>query len=305
MNDGLAGMLRIVASAGWLLIALLTVVVLVISFRRKTPRALELGAWIALVLVCIVTITTSGNVQTRALTGATLWGAARIGEMVAAVSRQSTLTWLHGARFAIAGVMVLVLAVDVFALALVSTRRQANAWAPVSRLGDWMVLPRLSAAEARVAAPTAIDEINRRFNSWVAAAAPATMAWSIVLFQRWRAVELPRVARGLRDFSLVAATAWRRVARGRAQLGEVRIARVRAPSMDAAPRITRSKRTRAKTPEIGPRIVPIKSVRKRAARAKPGATTRKPRERAAAGPTRTVTRIDKNGSAKRQDRLAS
>lgn len=305
VSDGLGGTLGIVALTGWPLIAVLIALVLVVSFKRKTPRALELAAWVTLVLVCVLTIASNGNPQARALTTDTVWGAGRIVGMISSVSWQATSTWLHGDRFAIANVAVLVFAVDVFALALVSSRRKADAWIPVSRLGDWMVLPRLSAVEARVAAPSAIDGINRRFNSWVAAAAPATLAWSILLFNRWRTVDAPRVALGLREFSLVAATAWRRVAGGRAQVGEVRIARVIALSTDAVPRTTRTKRARAKRPATGPNIVPIKPVRKRVAGAKAGATTRKPRKRAAAAPTQHVSRIDKNGSAKRPDRLAS
>lgn len=290
---------------GEYLIAVLIALVLVVSFRRQAPRALELGAWVTLVAVCILTVTGNRNPQTRAMTGAAVWGARGILGMVANLSWQATLAWIHDARFAIANLTVFVFALDVFALALVSTRRQASAWTPVTRLGDWMVLPRPSIADPRGAAPSAVDEINRRFNSWGAAAAAAALASSILLLKRLRVVELPRAARGVRGFSLAAAVAWRRVAGGRAQLGEVRIGRVSAASVDAGLSSTRTRRTRARTKAIGPNIVPITLVRKRAAKANAGTTTRKPRKRAVAGAARTGSRIDKNGPAKRPDRLAS
>lgn len=292
---------------GEYLIAVLIAAAVLVSFRRKTPRVLELAIWITLVLVCVLTITSNRNPQVRALTGAIVWGAGRIVGMVAAVSWQATLTWLYGARFAIADVTVFVFVVDVFALALVSTRRQANAWIPVTKLGEWMVLPRLSIGEPQGVAPSAVDEINRRFNSWGAAAAAATLAWSILLFKRWRQVELPRAGRGLRDFSLGAAVAWRRVARARTQLGEVRISHVVAASTDATPEATRSKRAGAKTAAVVADIVPIKSPRKSAAKAHTGKTPRKRRRREPPIPLRPDSGIDTNGSAKRnrQGRLAS
>jgi len=293
---------------GEYLIAVLIAAAIVVSFRRKTPRVLELAVWITLVWVCVLTIRSNGNPQARALTSATVWGASMIVGMIAAVSGHDTLMWLYGARFAIADLTVLVFAVDVLALALVSTKRQADAWIPVTRLGDWMLLPRLSIAEPYRPAPSAVDEINQRFNSWAPSAAAASLAWSILLIKRWRNFEFPRAARGLKNFSLVAGVAWRRVAAGRPQLGEVRISHVvLAPSTDAAQEAIRSKGAAAKPAPLGVNIVAIKSLGESGAEAHAGTTPRRRRGRAAPIPPPPDSGIDKNGSPKRhrQDRLAS
>ena len=292
---------------GEYLIAVLAAAAVVVSFRRKTPRVLELAVWIALVWVCFLTITGNRSPQVRSLTDATVWGASRIAGMIAAVSGQDTLSWLYSVRFEIADVTVLVFALDVFALALVSTKRQADAWIPVTRLGDWMVLPRLSLAERHSPAPSAVDEINRRFNSWAPAAAAAIATWSIDHFKRWRKFELQPAASALKNFSVVAGVAWRLVAQGRTQLGEVRISHVLPASTDAATSPIRSKRAGPKAAAVGADIVALDSLRKSVAKAKLGTTPRKRRRRAAPIPPPPHSRIDKNGPAKRhrQGRLAS
>jgi len=166
------------------LIAALVAMVIVVTFRRKAPKALELAVWVSLVWVCVLTITSAGNPQARALTNATVWGAGRIVGTIAGLTGQDVLRWMYGIRFAIAGWVVLIFVLDLFVLALVSTRRQANSWIPVTRLGEWMVLPRLHAGEPERAAISGVDEINQRLNVWGARAAAASLAWA-TLFVIW------------------------------------------------------------------------------------------------------------------------
>jgi len=161
------------------LIAVLVAMVIVVTFRRKMPQALEVAVWATLICVCVLAITNTPNPQARALTTATAWATGRIAGMVVGLSGQGVARSTYGARFVIAGWVVVLFALDLFALALVSTRRQANSWIPVTRLGEWMVLPRLAPALPERAAVSAVDEINQRLSVWGAAAAASTATWSI------------------------------------------------------------------------------------------------------------------------------
>jgi hypothetical protein len=291
------------------LIAALTAMVIVVAFRRKTPKAIELAVWISLVWVCVLTITSTGNPQARALTNATVWGAGRIVGTIAGLTGQDVLRWMYGTRFAIAGWVVLIFVLDLFVLALVSTRRQANSWIPVTKLGEWMVLPGLHAPEPERAAISGVDEINQRLNVWAARAAAASLAWASLSVIWLRDVEIPAAAGGLKNLESGIGGAWRRVAAGRPQLGEVRISRVVPAPTNAGRGAGRSKRRVAARPApLEPDIVDIKllAARVKARKLQDGTTPRKSRRRTAPIVPQPDARTDKNGPKKhRPSRLAS
>jgi hypothetical protein len=298
------------------LIAVLVAMAIVVTFRRKVPRTLEVAIWATLIYVCVLAITNTPNPQARALTTATAWAAGRIVGMIAGLTGQSVARWTYGERFVIAGWVVVLFALDLFVLALVSTRRQANAWIPVTRLGEWMVLPGLAEAQPARAAVSGVDEINERLNVWGAAAAAATMTWSILFFIWLRDVEIPYAARGLRKVEWGTVAAWRRVAAGRPQLGQLRISRI-VPVLNA---VSSSRRPKvpllAESAPLSSDKVDIKLLAQRADARKAkagrrlapaGATRRSPRRRAVPIAPQPEARTDKNGSKKkhRQGRLAS
>jgi hypothetical protein len=317
----------------------------VVTFRRKMPKALELAAWVVLIGVCIIAISSTRNPQARALTTAAVWGASQIVGTVVELFGQGVLHSMYAARFAIADWVAVLFGVDLLALALVSTKRQANAWIPVTKLGEWMVLPRLSTAEPEHAAVSAVDEINKWFNAWSRVAAASTLTWSTLFIIRLRDVEIPKATRGLRHVALGAGVALRRVAAGRAQVGQVRFSRmeptsavagllVRRPKRLVAPGRPESnergtgmsgrtrvsvdgarktnRRKRQVVVETAPPVMEVVDVDLLGARAKArkvqaGTTPRKPRRRTSPRAPQPRPGKDNNGSEKghRQGRLAS
>lgn len=181
------------------LIGVFVAMALVVTFRRRTHRIVELAVWAGLIWVCVVAVTGTRDLQARELTMATFWGATQVVGTVLDAFRQDAVRWLYATRFLIADWVVLLVGVDVLVLALVSTRRQAVAWVPVTtRLREWMLLPRPRAAQPARAA-SSVDELNQRFNRWIAPVAAAA-ATSSTLFLIWlRDVEIPRAARRLAD----------------------------------------------------------------------------------------------------------
>ena len=255
--------------------------VVVVAFRRKTNRFIELVAWAGLIWVCILTISRVGNPRNFALTTAAVWGTGQIGGMILGVFAQGVLQWVSSARFVIADWVVLLCGVDLLVLALVSTNRRASALLPGTRLREWMVLPRLQAARPAPARPiTAAEEINQRFKAWSGPAAAAGMTWA-TLFVIWlRDVEIPGAARGLKNLAL-------RASNGRLTAGsaprEADVVHINLLAATAA----------ARKAEAGGRI---------------SEAAAKPPTRTLATPTppQADARTDKNGSEKhRQGRLAS
>jgi len=262
------------------LIGVFAAMVVVVAFRRKTNRFIELVAWTGLIWVCILTISRAGNPRTFALTTATVWGAVQIGGMILGVFAQGVLQWMGSARFVIAAWVVLLCGVDLLVLALVSTSRRASAPLPGTRLREWMVLPRLRAARPAPAPFTAAEEINQRFQAWSGLAAAAGMTWA-TLFVIWlRDVEIPSAALGLKNLALRASNG--RLTADSAPL-EADVVHINLLAASAA----------ARKADAGGRV------------AEAAARPRK-RTRSTPKPPQAGARTDKNGSEKhRQGRLAS
>jgi len=162
--------------------------------RRVIPRWFEIGLWVALIFVCWLGIASIREPQARELTDAVNWAAAQIFNTLLGLAGAGMLDILRANRFAIANAMVVILGLDLLALALLSTYRKGRAWQPRVRLRDWMEFPP-AAAPVPVAmpiGPTAIDEMNERWAAATATAGAAAANWSVQFLIWARDVGLPR-----------------------------------------------------------------------------------------------------------------
>jgi hypothetical protein len=195
------------------LIAVFAVMVAIATFRRNTPRAVEVLLWVGLIWVCLLAVTSARDQQSRALTGAALWGASQMVGTIAAVAQQSVVQWLLDRRFLIADWVVLLFGVCLLLLTFLMTRREALGWQPRVRLGDWMELPRVSRPPQRARVTvSAVDEINQRFNVWAPVATAAAMTWLTLLLIWTGDVVIPTTGRKLKGAALRAEMTRRRLA---------------------------------------------------------------------------------------------
>ncbi len=195
-----------------LLIAIFAGMLAIVIMRKNTPRPVELILWIGLIWVCVLGIAGLRDPQARDLTFATLWGLTQIVGSVITVGGQSVVQWMYTSRFVIADWAVLLVGVDLVALAFLTSRRQAEGWQPQVRLRDWMELPPLAQPRPVPVTVSAVDDINRRFNVWAPVAAAAAMTWT-TLFLIWSGdVAMPAMGRKIRKVAVTADGARRRVA---------------------------------------------------------------------------------------------
>jgi hypothetical protein len=170
---------------------------LVPPVRKSIPRPIEVVLWVAFVLVCVVGVISITNPNARELTTSAFWGVDQVTNTLVGLLGAGALAWIVEHRFTIATCAVLVFCVDILALAMVRSYRQALAWWPQVRLGEWIELPRRSPAPEPVVAPNALDELNRKWGAAFAIAGAALLAW-LVHFSSWaRDVLLPRQAERL------------------------------------------------------------------------------------------------------------
>jgi hypothetical protein len=170
---------------------------LVPPVRRSIPRPVEIGLWLALVIACLIGVISITNPHARELTTSAFWGVDQVINTLVGLFGAGILSWIADHRFTIATGLVLVFAIDCFVLAMVRSYRQARAWQPQVRLGEWMELPRLAPATEPVVVPYAVDELNRKWAAAFAVAGAALLAW-LVNFSIWaRDVLLPRQAERL------------------------------------------------------------------------------------------------------------
>lgn len=197
------------------LIALFAALVAFAIMRRGTSRAVEIVLWIGLIWVCVLGLTSTHDKQTRELTTAAVWGATQTVGAVAGIMGQSFLTWLSEHRIAVATWVVLAFGVDLLAIVLLQTHRQAIGWQPRVRLRDWMEMPRpVKPQPVRVPVASGVDELNARFNRWAPLATAGALMWLTLLLIWSLDVLVPAAARGLREAVFAADGARRRVAEG-------------------------------------------------------------------------------------------
>lgn len=194
------------------LIALFAGMILVATFRRRTPLAVEIVLWAGLIWVCILGVTSTHSAAARALTTAAVWGSTQMVGTIATLAEQGSIQWLLDRRFFLADWVVLLFGVDLLVLTLLLTRRQAQGWQPRVRLGDWMELPRIGRPAPAAATVSAVDEINERFNVWAPVATAAALTWLTLLLIWTGDVVIPTTGRKLRGAALRAQMARRRLA---------------------------------------------------------------------------------------------
>jgi len=182
-------------------IALLTGMVaatLVPPVRKSIPRPIEMGGWIALIVVCVVGVMGITNPVVRELTTAAFWGVDQVINTTVGLIGAGIVGWISDNRFPIAKWVLLACGVDILALALLRSYRMSKGWQPVVRLREWIELPRLSApAPAPVVVPYAIDDLNRKWAAATAVAGAAILNGLIHLSIWARDVLLPGQAKRL------------------------------------------------------------------------------------------------------------
>ena len=206
MNDAVVSEVLIALFAGMVGFAIM---------RRGTSRSVELVLWIGLIWVCVLGVTSTHDKQTRELTSAAAWGATQTIGAVGTLLSQNFLAWLSEHRIAVATWVVLAFGIDLLAIVLLQTHRQAVGWQPRVRLRDWMEMPRPGKPQpARVPVASGVDELNEKFNRWAPlATAGALMRLTLLLI--WSLdVMAPAAGRRLRDAAFAADGARRRVAKG-------------------------------------------------------------------------------------------
>ncbi|HLZ95040.1 MAG TPA: hypothetical protein VKT20_06905 [Candidatus Dormibacteraeota bacterium] len=195
-----------------LLIAIFAGMVLIATFRRNTPVAVEIVLWVGLVWVCILGVSDARTPQARALTSAAVWGASQLVGTMAGLAEQGAVQWVADRRFMIADWIVLIFGADLLVLTLLLSHREALGWQPRVRLGDWMELPRLMRPVPVPATVSAVDEINERFNVWAPVATAAALTWLTLLLIWTGDVLIPTTGRKLRGAALRAEMTRRRLA---------------------------------------------------------------------------------------------
>jgi putative Mn2+ efflux pump MntP len=168
---------------------------LVPPVRKSIPRPVEILAWTALVVACVIGIISITSPNARELTTSAVWGIDQVISTLVGLLGAGLLGWLADNRFTVATVVTFVLGADILALALVRSYRKSRGWRPQVRLMEWMELPRLAPASPQpVAVPYALDELNRKWGAAAAIAGATLLTWS-VNFAIWsRDVLLPRQA---------------------------------------------------------------------------------------------------------------
>ena len=171
---------------------------LVPPIRKSIPRPVEILAWTALVVACVIGIISLTSPHARELTTSAAWGIDQVLSTLVALLGAGLVGWLVDNRFAVATVVVFLAGADVMALAMLYSYRKSRGWQPQVRLMEWMELPRLAPTEPEpVVVPYALDGLNRK---WAAATAVAGAALLTGLLNAaiWsRDVLLPRQAERL------------------------------------------------------------------------------------------------------------
>ena len=171
---------------------------LVPPVRKSIPRPVEILAWTALVVACVIGVMSLTSPDARELTTSAVWGIDQVLSTLVGLLGAGFVGWLGDNRFAVATVAVFAVGVDILALAMLHSYRKGRGWQPQVRLVEWMELPRLTVPVAQpVAVPYALDELNRKSAAAAAIAGAAVLTW-LVNFAIWsRDVMLPRQAERL------------------------------------------------------------------------------------------------------------
>jgi hypothetical protein len=164
---------------------------LVSPVRRSVPRWIEALIWIALLVACWLAITNEKEAPVRYLTESVAWGLDQIIKTSFGLILSGLLAWMSDHRYGIADAVVMLLGSDILLLALLRTRRQADALQPRILLGEWIEYPKRG-APAPLEVPYAMDEWNRRAERAAATLGVAFLTWLVNLMVWSRDLVIPR-----------------------------------------------------------------------------------------------------------------
>jgi len=164
---------------------------LVSPVRRSVPRWIEALIWIALLVACWLAVANVKEGHVRYLTESVAWGIDQILRTSFGLLLSGLVAWMSDHRYSIADAVVMLLGADIMLLALLRTRRQAEALEPRILLGDWIEYP-LRREPARVEVPYAMEEWNRRAEHAAAMLGAAFLTWLVNLMIWSRDVVMPR-----------------------------------------------------------------------------------------------------------------
>jgi hypothetical protein len=170
---------------------------LVPPVRKSIPRRIEIVLWFALVVACVIGLISITNPNARELTASAFWGVDQVINTLLGLIGAGAVSWMVDHRFTIATCALVVFSVDVLALAIARSYRQALAWQPQVRLGEWMVMPHRSLEAEPVVVPYALDDLNRKWAAAFAVAGAALLTWLVNISIWARDVLLPRQAERL------------------------------------------------------------------------------------------------------------
>jgi hypothetical protein len=171
---------------------------LVPPVRRSIPRPVEVAMWIALIVACIIGVTSINNPVARELTSSAVWGVDQVLSTTVGLLGTGLLGWIADNRATIAVWVAMGCGIDILAIAVLRSYRKSREGRPRVRLRDWMELPRLAPPPVQpVAVPYGIDDLSRRWAAATAVAGAAMLA-GLANFSIWaRDVLLPRQAERL------------------------------------------------------------------------------------------------------------
>ncbi|HSS61878.1 MAG TPA: hypothetical protein VLK30_10530 [Candidatus Limnocylindrales bacterium] len=185
-------------------IALLTGMVaatFVPAVHRAVPRPVEILLWVAFVSACVVGIASITDPNARELNTSVAWAANQLLSSTVGLMLGGVSAWIAEHRFVIATWLVVLVGADIFALVLMSSRREARSWQPRVRLREWMELPVASPepvpAHRRLVVADPLANIDRRLAGASAIAGAALLATLVEASIWFRNVMVPREARRL------------------------------------------------------------------------------------------------------------
>lgn len=163
--------------------------------RRSIPKTVEVLLWVALVIVCVVAVTSITDPNARELSTSAAWAADQIINTTVAILLGGAAAWISDHRFSIATWLVIIAGVDIFALMLIGSLRSARSWEPQVRLREWMELPVAPAMARSLRQPAVVDplaDVNRRIAAAAAVAGAAMLAKLVDASIWFRDVVVPR-----------------------------------------------------------------------------------------------------------------
>jgi hypothetical protein len=163
--------------------------------RRSIPKVVEVLLWVALVAVCVLSVFSITDPNTRELSSSALWGVDQVINTTAGLLVGGLGAWISDHRFGIALWVIVGAGVDLMALALIRSRRAGIGWQPRVRLREWMELPMPGAmANETHAVSDPVAELNRKLAGALAIAGTTLIAAALNLTTWVRDIVAPREA---------------------------------------------------------------------------------------------------------------